>query len=152
MTAAQRFSHEFVDHVPDHPADGVLYVSMKFATVIHFCACGCGTEVVTPLDPTDFKLIFDGETISLRPSVGNWQFPCRSHYWITGSRVLWAGEMPADLIQAGRRRSRVAKGIESVSARAPIGDVGCKKSTTPPGSRQIIRRVLGLLRRRSERK
>ena len=148
MTPTRHFSHEFVDHVPDQPANGVLYVSMKFATVIHRCACGCGTEVVTPLDPTDFKLTFDGESISLHPSVGNWQFPCRSHYWITNSHVRWAGEMSAEQIQAGRRKSRLAKENRSASVPDPTVGVGGEKPATSRGWREPIRRVFGLLRRR----
>ena len=42
------------------------------ATSAHSCCCGCGEEVVAPLTPTDWKMTFDGETTSLRPSIGNW--------------------------------------------------------------------------------
>jgi Family of unknown function (DUF6527) len=35
----------------------------------NLCCCGCGEKVVTPLRPTDWKLIFDGKTISLDPSL-----------------------------------------------------------------------------------
>ena len=83
-------THKFVDSVPDTLEEGVLYVSVKFRTVIHSCCCGCGTQVVTPLSPSDWKLTFDGRSISLHPSVGNWKLPCRSHYWIKGNRVEWA--------------------------------------------------------------
>jgi hypothetical protein len=34
-------------------------------------------------------MVFDGKTISLDPSIGNWSFPCQSHYWITSSEVRW---------------------------------------------------------------
>jgi hypothetical protein len=85
-----KLSHEFVKSVPEILKDRVLYVSMEFATAIHKCCCGCGNEVVTPLSPKDWKLTFDGETISLTPSIGNWSFDCQSHYWITNSRVEWA--------------------------------------------------------------
>ena len=74
--------HEFVEFIPDKLADGVVYVSIPYATVAHKCCCGCGMEVVTPLSPTDWELIFDGESISLDPSIGNWSFDCKSHYWI----------------------------------------------------------------------
>lgn len=84
------FRHEFVEFIPRELAEGVLYVSIPYSTVVHLCACGCGTKVVTPLKPPKWSLTFDGDTISLCPSVGNWQFPCRSHYWIRRNRVLWA--------------------------------------------------------------
>ncbi len=93
---------KFVEIVPDRLQDGVLYVSMEYATAVHRCLCGCGKEVVTPLSTTDWSLTFDGDTVSLDPSVGNWGFPCRSHYWIRNNQVLWCGDMPQSLINAGR--------------------------------------------------
>lgn len=77
-----KMKHEFVKSVPKNPEKGVIYVSIDYATVIHQCCCGCGREVVTPLSPTDWQLSFDGQTVSLDPSIGNWSFPCQSHYWI----------------------------------------------------------------------
>ena len=83
-------AHKFVDLIPEELEDGVLYVSIRFGTVVHKCACGCGEEVVTPLGPAEWRLTYDGRTVSLAPSVGNWSFPCRSHYWIEGGNVRWA--------------------------------------------------------------
>ena len=85
-----RLRNEFVDHIPEQVDDGVLYVSMRFGTVVHQCACGCGEEVVTPLGPVEWRLTYDGRTVSLEPSIGNWSFPCRSHYWIDEGTVRWA--------------------------------------------------------------
>ena len=65
-------------------------VSMEYATTSHLCFCGCGNTVVTPLSPTDWQLYFDGRNVSPTPSVGNWDFACRSHYWINNSQVQWA--------------------------------------------------------------
>ncbi len=73
--------HKFVDVVPGQLERETLYVSIPFATAAHLCLCGCGHEVVTPLSPTDWRLIFDGATVSLEPSIGNWSYPCQSHYW-----------------------------------------------------------------------
>lgn len=95
-------THQFVDYIPDHLEDGRLYVSMKFATAVHKCVCGCGREVVTPFSPTDWELTFDGRTISLDPSIGNWNYPCQSHYWIKRSRVRWAPKWSRERIAAGR--------------------------------------------------
>jgi len=101
--------HEFVEYIPENVQDGVIYVSIAFATATHNCCCGCGSRVVTPLTPTDWKLIFDGETVSLYPSIGNWSFPCESHYWIKSNRVEWAPAMSRQKIEAGRRHDRLAK-------------------------------------------
>ena len=102
-------THQFVQLVPDKLQEGVLYVSIEYATVVHKCMCGCGKEVVTPISPTDWRLTFDGDSVSLDPSIGNWSFPCRSHYWIRNNRVLWCGDMPQSLINTGRARDRRAK-------------------------------------------
>lgn len=97
-------THKFVEYIPEVLEEGVLYISIDYATVVHACCCGCGNQVVTPLSPTGWKLIFDGETISLKPSVGNWSFPCQSHYWITRSTVAWAAQWSNEKIVGGRAR------------------------------------------------
>src|ERR1041384_1563183 len=102
-------THEFVEFIPDELQEGTLYVSIRFATVVHRCCCACGTEVVTPLSPSDWKLIFDGENISLDPSIGNWSFDCQSHYWIEDNIVRWAPRWSREQIENGRARDRMAK-------------------------------------------
>lgn len=103
------FETEFVKGIPEKLNERTLYVSMDYATVAHKCCCGCGLEVVTPLSPTDWKLAYDGEVISLHPSVGNWSFPCRSHYWIDKGTVRWAGEWSQEQVEAGRAQDRRTK-------------------------------------------
>jgi len=102
-------THEFVEFIPDSIVKGTLYVSMEYATVVHKCCCGCGKEVVTPLSPTDWNLTFDGKAISLHPSIGNWSFPCRSHYWIRNNTVQWAEQWSQERIAAARAFDRRAK-------------------------------------------
>ena len=101
--------HEFVDYIPKELDDRTLYVSIEFATVVHKCCCGCGQEVVTPLSPTDWKLIYDGQSISLDPSIGNWSFKCQSHYWIRHSKVIWAPRWSQGRINVGRAHEAMAK-------------------------------------------
>src|SRR5579864_2732157 len=102
-------THEFVQFIPEELKEGTVYISVRFATVSHLCPCGCKNKVVTPLKPTDWNLIFDGKTISLHPSIGNWSFACRSHYWITNNRVRWAGDWSKERIEAARAYDRRAK-------------------------------------------
>lgn len=101
--------HEFVEYIPKVLEDGILYVSMTYATAAHNCCCGCGNKVITPLTPTDWKLLYDGESISISPSIGNWSFPCQSHYWIKRGAIKWSGRWTSDEIAEGRKRDRVAK-------------------------------------------
>lgn len=94
------FSHEFVEFIPEKLEPNVLYVSLRFSLVSHQCACGCGEEVVTPLAPREWQLIFNGETVSLYPSIGNWNFKCRSHYWIDQNRALFVRSFRQDHLKA----------------------------------------------------
>ena len=82
--------HKFVEFMPDVLEEGIVYISIAYCTAIHKCVCGCGNEVVTPLSPTDWKVTFDGKTVSLDPSIGNWNFECKSHYWIIKNKVKFA--------------------------------------------------------------
>jgi hypothetical protein len=99
--------HRFVEFIPERLDEGMLYISQRYKTAVHKCCCGCGQEVVTPLGPTDWSLQVACGAVTLHPSIGNWSFPCRSHYWIRNSRVLWAGAMTQREIERGRTLDRV---------------------------------------------
>ena len=86
----KRFRHRFVEFMPERLESDVIYVSTRFSLVSHMCACGCGEEVVTPLSSREWQLIYDGESVSLFPSIGNWKFQCRSHYWIEQDKAVRA--------------------------------------------------------------
>ena len=94
--------HKFVEFIPDVLEDGILYISIEYCTAIHKCVCGCGKEVVTPISPTDWQLTFDGKSVSLSPSIGNWNFECKSHYWIINNRVKFARKWKEWEIDTGR--------------------------------------------------
>jgi Family of unknown function (DUF6527) len=102
-------THEFVEFVPDELKERKLYVSMKYKTVVHLCCCGCGRQVVTPLAPIQWKLTFDGVSISLWPSIGSWSLSCNSHYIIECNRVRWAGQWSREWIDAGRAAEAQAR-------------------------------------------
>lgn len=97
---------EFVDAIPETIAPGILYVCIRYGTAVHQCPCGCGREVVTPISPTGWRLLYDGERISLYPSIGNWQFPCESHYWISDNQVQWAESWSKARVSMARERDR----------------------------------------------
>ena len=81
---------ELTETIPEEIEEGVLYVSFKYWTTVHKCACGCGQKVVLRLSPKHWAITLNGESVSMYPSVGNWQLPCRSHYWIEEGRILHA--------------------------------------------------------------
>lgn len=76
-----------VHYLPKELKEGFLYVSNEFGVAGHLCPCGCKNKIITPLDPTEwsFKEVDDKPT--LFPSIGNWQLPCKSHYWITNGLI-----------------------------------------------------------------
>src|ERR1700729_2292396 len=86
---------EFVDLLPSELVEGIVYVSLEHRTVVHKCCSGCGERVVLNLSPAGWKLTFDGETISLSPSIGNGSLECNSHYWIRQNKVEWSSPLSA---------------------------------------------------------
>jgi hypothetical protein len=123
------FTPEFVDFMPDRLAAYVLYISIPFATVKHLCACGCGSEVVTPLGSTDWTLIYNGESVSLYPSVGSWNLPCKSHYVIWRNAVRWAPRWTEQQIETGGSRTDAQRNVSS-----PI----CLAKATPQQPRSMM--------------
>jgi hypothetical protein len=103
---------EFVLFAPATPEPGKLYVSMEYTTVLHLCCCGCGNKVITPLAPNKWSLLFDGKGVTRNPSIGNWSFPCQSHYWIRGNAVRWDRQFSEQEIEAVR-------GVDSAAVETP---------------------------------
>jgi len=108
MSRTKKFEPSFVEFIPPEKElkPGKLYISMQYGTTVHLCASGCGMKVVLPLSPAKWHLLFDGDSISLSPSVGNWDYPCKSHYWIRNNQVVWAPAWDDERIQAGRDRDQ----------------------------------------------
>lgn len=110
----RRLQPAFVTHVPRDLEHGHLYLSMEYSTAVHLCACGCGAKTVTPLARDGLTLTFDG-TVTLRPSVGNGQSACRSHYLVTGNTIEWLPPIGAAATRAAIARDQHA----AASAHAP---------------------------------
>jgi hypothetical protein len=87
--------------------DGVLYISEEYETAGHKCCCGCGEKVMTPLNPAKWRLTKSPNgAVSLYPSIGNWKFACQSHYWIRDNRIIGAGMMSKQRIEAVKSRDK----------------------------------------------
>jgi hypothetical protein len=123
MSKRLNIQHVFLETFPDQLEDGILYVSIPFAVCAHLCCCGCGNQVITDISRTGWRLMFDGVSVSLRPSIGNWSFPCKSHYWITNNRIEWLGTWSPARIAAGRRQERRER-----------SRIGTKRATGEPSS------------------
>lgn len=100
---------EYVDFIPRDLSEGTLYISKKYGTASHLCCCGCGTKIVTPLRPTEYRLTESSGGVSLWPSIGNWDHPCQSHYVIENNRVCPAPQMSRAQIQRGRNYDEARK-------------------------------------------
>ena len=93
---------ERVRTMPAQLEPGVLYVSEEFETAAHLCACGCGSKVRTPLAETEWQFTDHPQGPSLHPSIGNWQRPCKAHYWIDRGEIEWSAQWTAEQIAIGR--------------------------------------------------
>lgn len=144
MTRRHSLVHAFVEFVPAALQEGTLYVSIAYATAVHTCACGCGNKVVTPITPTDWQLTFDGESVSLYPSIGNWSFPCQSHYWIRENRIEWARRWSRREIDAGRSRDGARRRARFDS---PTARVAAEGEADDPGTAPLSRGVRAAMRR-----
>jgi len=80
-----------VKFIPEMIEPGILYYTEEFNTAVHLCACGsCGEHVVTPINPEyGWTLSLHGEVPTLTPSIGNDQYPCKSHYHVTEGKIVW---------------------------------------------------------------
>lgn len=96
----------FVEFIPEQLEEGIIYISKRFRTASHKCCCGCGEEVVTPLTPAGWAVAINGYTVSLSPSIGNWDFTCRSHYLIIDNQVIWASALSQQQIKLVKSRDK----------------------------------------------
>lgn len=119
--------HRFVEFVPSSLEDGVLYISIPYKVCVHSCCCGCQNKVVTPLEPIEWRLTFDGETVSLYPSIGNWSFPCQSHYWIKRGEVIWDRKFSEDEIASVQRKARTERARLEASVDVETADTREKR-------------------------
>ena len=98
---------EFVERLPvnsDELVPGIIYICLKYKTVAYRCPCGCGGLSEFVLDPTRFRMTYDGENVTFSPSIGIAYLNCRSHYWIRNNRVEWCP--PMQDWEIGRVRER----------------------------------------------
>jgi hypothetical protein len=114
----------FVEFIPKELDEGVLYISEKYKVAVHKCASGCGEKVVTALSPADWQVRKRGDLVSLHPSIGNWNFACRSHYWIRENRIVWAGDMSDAEVARVQQRDRIDKArlINRINAAKDAGE------------------------------
>lgn len=132
-------NHVFIEKIPDDLEEGMLYISTRFRVIMHLCCCGCKEKVVTPLSPARWKMTSDGNTISIYPSIGNWNSDCQSHYWIQNSEVEWSRRWTEDEIAEGKSFERQKrKGYYEEVNRAVVTDNRIIKSTNEVDKKRSI--------------
>ena len=106
----ERLEHRFVDEMPkrEELEEGVLYIAIGFALAVHLCACGCHEKTITSFSPAEWSITYNGESVSLQPSIGNWSFDCRSHYWIKHDEIIWDKPFTDEMIAAARAGDTIA--------------------------------------------
>ena len=140
--------HQFVDFIPDQLDEGVLYITLSYDTAVHLCACGCGNEVVTPLSPAEWSFSYNGHSVSLSPSIGNWNYPCRSHYWIWKGQIEWARTWSAYEIAAVQEKDLRDRRDFYDHHRTPV-EVKAERFEQPSQPKKVgiigrlVRRLLG---------
>lgn len=101
---------------------GFLYVSKEFNIAGHMCPCGCGNKIITPIGPTDWSLKVNKGKPTLYPSIGNWQLPCRSHYWVRNGLIEWSYSWTEEQILVGRQKEE--KRRDSYYNKEPLTKIG----------------------------
>lgn len=79
----------FVDTIPKYLEEGILYIAPQYNAIVHKCACGCGEIVSTPTDEYGWTLLYKDSEVSLHPSIGNYYYKCKSHYYIKKNKIIW---------------------------------------------------------------
>ena len=139
---ASKYRHEFAEFIPERFEEGVVYVSMPYSTAAHLCFCGCGAKVVTPIAPTDWQLRFDGDSVSLDPSIGSWSLACRSHYWLKDGTVVWAAQWTQRMIDRERERDRREKQSFYSRPNLRVPNVATAERATASLWRRVVRYFL----------
>ena len=143
----QSLRPKYVEHLPESLEEGILYVCEEFSLTAHKCCCGCGEDVHNKLGPAKWRLIKhpDGR-VSLDPSVGNWKYACRSHYWICENEVLEAAPMSSRAIQAVQARDRRDRDKYIARVNAAADEADRRNSSNVLGLRARIAHALTRLR------
>jgi hypothetical protein len=88
---------------PSQFEPGILYFSKEYEVAGHLCPCGCDNKIITPIETTEWSLSIRNGKPTLYPSLGNWELPCRSHYWIRKGKIERSYDWTDEEIEIGRK-------------------------------------------------
>ena len=109
MNKIQEIRPVWVEIIPDELEEGVLYISEKYGTAIHLCACGCKGKTVIRIKSywgDGWDITKNQNKITVRPSIGNWsgQHPYHAHYYITDDQIEWLDNVNMPRESGGSQR------------------------------------------------
>lgn len=78
----------FTHFIPDTLEENTIYISEEYQAILHLCPCGCKHTVSTPIGRNGWTLTKNEDKVTLNPSIGSYQLPCKSHY-IRDNEVVW---------------------------------------------------------------
>jgi len=111
------YRFEPVVRIPEQLEDGVIYVSDEYEIAALKCACGCGHKVTLLLgDGHDVRNL--GGHADVSPSIGVWDAPCRSHFFVKHGNVRWAERWSDEKIRAAMGR-QLSRHVERTTLRQP---------------------------------
>lgn len=112
MRKMKKYNTVFVEQIPEKLDNNKLYVCIKYNIAAHRCACGCGTEIFTPISKKfGWTLSYDGENASLKPSIGNGNYSCHSHYFLKDGTVQWLTPIKSDSVPIEKMGIKTLKRI-----------------------------------------
>lgn len=79
---------EYVDLIPKIIEEWKLYISERYNVSVHNCFCWCWEKVVLDLSRwIHVSADSFSNNVTVRPSVWNFNLPCKSHYFITNNCI-----------------------------------------------------------------
>jgi hypothetical protein len=99
------FRYIAVGKTPANLEPDAVYVNEDFELASLLCPCGCAHKI-TLLYPDGHTVDNDGGYATVSPSIGVWDAPCRSHFYITRGHVDWCPSWSDERIQVSMAAQR----------------------------------------------
>ena len=99
------YRYQSVEKTPTLLQSEVVYINEEFEIATLLCPCGCNHKIVL-LCPDGHLVINDGGFATVKPSIGVWDAPCRSHFFLNSGTVDWCNSWSEERIKSSMRMQR----------------------------------------------
>lgn len=117
-----KYRYRLVERIPNILQEGIVYHTEEFELAGLLCACGCGHRI-TLLVPDSHRVSDERGYATIWPSIGVFDAPCKSHYFINAGEIQWrpafSASQVSNIMQAQIAR-HVARDTASASWLARI--------------------------------